>query len=256
MIHPTALIDPTARLAEDVEVGPFAIIGAGVEIDAGSRVEGHAIIQGPTRIGRDNRVHPFCVIGGDPQDKKYGGERTTLVIGDGNTFREHVTVSRGTVQDTGETRIGDHNWIMASVHIAHDCRIGSHIVMANNATLAGHVQIDDWAVIGGLTGIHQFCRIGAHAFVGMGCQINADVPPYVLVAGHYASPRGINSEGLRRRGFPAETIATIKRAYRTVYIGGTPLAEAIQRLRELAGESDEVAAMLAFIERSQRALLR
>lgn len=256
MIHPNAQVDPRATLASDVAVGPFSVIGPDVEIGDGTVIGPHVVIQGPTRIGRDNRFHPFAVIGGDPQDKKYGGEVTSLEIGDGNTFREYVTVSRGTAQDRGVTWIGDRNWIMASVHIAHDCRIGNDVVMANCATLAGHVTIGDWAVIGGLTGIHQFCRIGEHAFVGMGCQINADVPPFVLVAGHYARPRGVNSEGLRRRGFTPEKIAAIKRAYRAVYVSGKPLAEIRERLAEIAAESGEVAAMLRFIEASERSLLR
>ncbi len=256
MIHPSAVVDPRAELSEAVEIGPFCVIGPDVEIDAGTRLDAHVVVHGPTRIGRDNRFHPFSAIGGDPQDKKYAGEPTRLAIGDGNVFREHVTVSRGTAQDEGLTSIGDRNWIMAAVHIAHDCRIGSDVVMANNATLAGHVRIEDWVILGGLCGIHQFCRIGAHAFIGMGCLINADVPPYLMVAGHYARPRGINGEGLKRRGFEPETIAAIKRAYRAVYVSGQPLAEARERLRELGESHAEVAEMLRFIEHSERSLLR
>lgn len=256
MIHPSAIVDPEARLADGVSVGAFSIIGAGVEVGEGTRIDSHVVLEGPTHIGCDNRFHAFSVIGGAPQDKKYAGERTTLTIGNGNTFREHVTISRGTVQDAGVTTIGDDNWIMAAVHIAHDCRIGSHIVMANNATLAGHVVVDDWAIIGGLTGIHQYCRIGAHAFVGMGCQINGDVPPFVMVAGHYARPRGINSEGLKRRGFAPHSVSAIKRAYRALYVSGRPLAEALQQLRESASDSAEVGDMLNFIEASDRSLLR
>jgi UDP-N-acetylglucosamine acyltransferase len=256
MIHPSAIVDSEARLADGVSVGAFSIIGAGVEVGEGTRIDSHVVLEGPTRIGRDNRFHAFSVIGGAPQDKKYAGEPTTLTIGNGNTFREHVTISRGTVQDAGVTTIGDDNWIMAAVHIAHDCRIGSHIVMANNATLAGHVVVDDWAIIGGLTGIHQYCRIGAHAFVGMGCQINGDVPPFVMVAGHYARPRGINSEGLKRRGFAPHSVSAIKRAYRALYVSGRPLAEALQQMHEAASDSAEVADMLKFIENSDRSLLR
>lgn len=256
MIHPGALIDPLARLAEGVQVGAFCVIGPDVEIDVGTRIDPHVVIQGPARIGRDNRFHSFCVIGGDPQDMKYGGERTGLEIGDRNVFREYVTVSRGTVQDAGVTRIGSDNLIMASAHVAHDCRIGDHVVMANNATLAGHVVIEDWVILGGLTGVHQFCRIGKHAFIGMGSLINADVPPYVMVAGHYARPRGINSEGLKRRGFSPASISAIRRAYKVVYVSGKPLADARETLAGMAGECEEVAAMLRFIDSRERPLLR
>lgn len=256
MIHPNALIDPTARLAEGVQVGAFCVIGADVEIGAGTRIDSHVVVQGPARVGRDNRFHSFCVIGGDPQDKKYAGERTSLEIGDRNVFREYVTVSRGTVQDDGTTRIGNDNWIMASVHVAHDCQIGNHIVMANNATLAGHVVVEDWVILGGLTGVHQFCRIGEHAFIGMGSQINADVPPYLMVAGPYAQPRGINSQGLKRRGFSPESISAVKRAYRAVYVSGKPLDQACATLAKMAGECEEVAALLRFIDSRERPLLR
>lgn len=256
MIHPSAVVDPRARLAGAVEVGPFSVIGPEVEIGAGTRIGAHVVIEGATRIGRDNRIHPFCVLGGAPQDKKYAGEPTRLEIGDRNAIREYVTISRGTAQGGGVTRVGDDTWIMAHVHIAHDCRIGNQVVMANCATLAGHVQIGDWAILGGLVGVHQFCRIGAHAFIGMGSQINADVPPYVMVAGEYGRPRGINSEGLKRRGFPPETLAAIRRAYRALYLSGLPLADARARLAELAGSSAEVRALLDFIEGGERSLLR
>lgn len=256
MIHPTAQIDPAARLAEDVHVGAFCVIGPDVEIGAGTRIAPHVVIEGPTRIGRDNRFFSFSAIGGEPQDKKYAGEPTRLEIGDGNTFREYVTVNRGTTQDGGITRVGNDNWVMAYVHIAHDCQVGDHCILANNATLAGHVTLDDWVILGGFAGIHQFCKIGAHAFIGMGSLINADVPPYVMVAGHYARPRGINAEGLKRRGFSPERISAIKRAYRALYVSGQPLAEALEKLAGTTADAPDVQAMLDFIERSGRSLLR
>ena len=255
-IHPSALIDPAARLEEGVSVGPFTVIGAGVEIGAGSRIGSHCVIAGPTRIGRDNTIHAHASLGGQPQDKKHRGEPTRLEIGDGNTFFEFTTVSRGTVDGGGVTRVGSDNWIMAYAHIAHDCVVGDHCVLANNATLAGHVVLEDWVILGGFVGIHQFCRVGAHAFIGMGSLVNADVPPFVIAADQYAVPRGINVEGLKRRGFEPERIATIKRAYRALFMSGTPLAAAKQQLAEAADGSEDVARMLAFIEKSERGLLR
>ncbi len=256
MIHPSAVVDPSARLAGSVQVGAYAVIGADVEIGEGTTVGPHAVIEGPTRIGRDNRIFQFASVGAEPQDKKYAGERSELVIGDRNTIREFTTLNRGTGEGGGTTRIGDDNWIMAYVHIAHDCRVGNHVVFANNATLAGHVEVGDHVILGGFTGVHQFCRIGAHAFAGMGSLINADVPPFVMVAGSYARPRGINSEGLKRRGFDSDRIGAIRRAYRTVYLGGNPLEQARAQLAEQARSSDDVAGMLDFIERSERSLAR
>jgi len=255
-VHATAVVDPGARLAADVEVGAYAVIGADVEIGAGTRIGPHCVIQGPTRIGRDNHVHAHAALGGDPQDKKFAGERGELVIGDRNTIREFTTFSRGTGDGGGVTRVGDDNWIMAYVHIAHDCIVGNQTIFANNATLAGHAEVGDWAILGGFAGVHQFCKIGAHAFIGMGSLINADVPPFVMVADRYAEPRGINAEGLKRRGFDATRIAAIKRAYRALYMSGRPLAEAKVDLAEGARDSDDVRAMLEFIEASQRGLLR
>jgi len=255
-VHATAVVDPGARLAADVEVGAYAVIGADVEIGAGTRIGPHCVIQGPTRIGRDNHVHAHAALGGDPQDKKFAGERGELVIGDRNTIREFTTFSRGTGDGGGVTRVGDDNWIMAYVHIAHDCIVGNQTIFANNATLAGHAEVGDWAILGGFAGVHQFCKIGAHAFIGMGSLINADVPPFVMVADRYAEPRGINAEGLKRRGFDATRIAAIKRAYRALYMSGKPLAEAKVDLAEGARDSDDVRAMLEFIEASQRGLLR
>jgi len=255
-IHPSALIDPKARLEEGVSVGPFTVIGAEVEIGAGTRIGSHCSIEGPTRIGRDNTIHAHASLGGAPQDKKHKGEPTRLEIGDRNTIFEFTTFSRGTVDGGGVTRVGNDNWIMAYAHIAHDVVVGNHCILANNATLAGHVVVEDWAILGGFAGIHQFCRIGAHAFIGMGSLVNADVAPFVIVADQYAVPRGINAEGLKRRGFEAERIAAIKRAYRAVFMSGAPLAEAKAQLAEAAIGSEDAARMLAFIEKSERGLLR
>src|SRR6185312_2453963 len=241
-IHPTAIVDPGARLADDVIVGPLAVIGAEVEIGPGCRVDAHAFLQGPTRIGRDNHIGAFASIGGDPQDKKYQGERSELVIGDGNTFHEFVTINRGTGEGGGATRIGDDNWIMAYAHVAHDCHIGSHTTFANSATLAGHVEVGDHVVLGGFAGVHQFCKIGAHAFAAMYSAINRDVPPFIYVAGQFAVPRGVNAEGLKRRGFDAERIGAIKRAYRTLYMSHKTLEEARTALAGQAAASDDVRA--------------
>ncbi|WP_417472793.1 acyl-ACP--UDP-N-acetylglucosamine O-acyltransferase [Luteimonas mephitis] len=256
-VHPAAAIDPSARIGSGVEIGAFTVIGAGVEIGDGTRIGPHCSIHGPTRIGRDNRIHGHAAIGGDPQDKKYGGERVELVIGDGNVIREFVTINRGTAGGGGVTRIGDDNWLLAYTHVAHDCQVGSHCVFSNNSTLAGHVEIGDWVIMSGFAGIHQFCRIGAHAFIGMGALVNGDVPPYLMVASEdYGRPRGINSEGLKRRGFDADRIAAIKRAYRAVYVAGGSLADARQKLAEIAAGSDDVRAFLDFIEGGERPLAR
>ena len=256
MIHPTALIDPAAKLGVDVSVGAYAIIGAQVEIGDRTSIGPHCVITGPTRIGRDNRIHSHAALGGDPQDKKFHGEHAELIIGDRNTIREFTTFSRGTSDGGGVTRVDNDNWIMAYVHIAHDCHVGSHTIFANNATLGGHATIEDWVILGGFVGIHQFCKIGAHAFVGMGSLVNADVPPFVMIADKYAEPRGINSEGLKRRGFDPDRIAAIKRAYRSIYMSGKPLVDAKSELAESAQASDDVRQMLAFIEASQRGLQR
>ncbi len=256
-IHPSASIDPAARLGSDVRVGAFTSIGADVEIGDGSVVGPHCSITGATRIGRGNHIVGHAAIGGDPQDKKFKGERTELVIGDRNTIREFVTLNRGTGDGGGVTRIGDDNWLLAYTHVAHDCSIGNFCVFSNNSTLAGHVQIGDWVIMSGFAGVHQFCRIGAHAFLGMGVLVSGDVPPYTMVATEaQGRPRGINSEGLKRRGFDADRISAIKRAYRTLYVAGLPLAEAKQQLAEQARDSADVRALLDFIESGERPLLR
>lgn len=255
-VHASAIVDPRARVDASVEIGPYAIVGADVVIGAGSRVGAHCVIEGPTEIGRDNHIHAHAAVGGAPQDKKYAGEPTLLKIGNGNTIREFVTINRGTVQGGGVTTIGDDNWIMAYVHIAHDCVVGNHTILANSVTLAGHVTIHDHAILGGFSLIHQFCKVGAHAFTGMGSKINCDVPPYVIVGSDMSVPRGINSEGLKRRGFSAEQIGAIKRAYKTLYLSGLPLREAREKLAEQAASAPEVALLVEFIDRSERSILR
>lgn len=238
-IHPTAIVDPTAQLDDDVEVGPYAVIGPSVRLGAGCRILAHATVDGPTALGRDNVVHPHAAIGGPPQDKKYRGEPTSLEIGDGNTFRECVTVNRGTTQDAGITRIGHRNWIMAYVHVAHDCLIGSDTILANTTNLGGHVELGDWVILGGCTQVHQFCKIGPHAMTGTGTIVLHDVPPYVMASGNPSSAHGLNTEGLRRRGFERETIEMLRRAYRTLYRSGLTLQQARSALAtELSGLLD------------------
>ena len=256
MIHATAIVDPGARIGAGVSIGAYSVIGAGVEIGEGTTIGPHVVIEGATRIGRDNRIFQFASIGAIPQDKKFGGEKSELIIGDRNLIREFVTLNRGTGEGGGATRIGNDNWIMAYVHVAHDCTVGNHTIFSNNATLAGHVTIGDYAILSGFSGVHQFCRIGAHAFIGMGCLINGDVPPFVMMAADYGRPRGINAEGLKRRGFDAGRIGAIKRAYRTLYLGKRSLTEAREELTALAADSKDVAVMLEFIEGSERALVR
>ncbi|MBS7456342.1 acyl-ACP--UDP-N-acetylglucosamine O-acyltransferase [Coralloluteibacterium stylophorae] len=256
MIHPTAQIDPAAELGADVHVGAFSVIGANVRIGDGTHIGAHCVVLGPTRIGRDNRVHAFAAIGGDAQDKKFHGERAELVIGDRNHIREFVTINRGTEGGGGITRIGDDNWIQAYAHVAHDCCVGNHVIMSNNATIAGHVEVGDHAILSGFAGVHQFCRIGAHAFIGMGCLVNGDVPPFVMVADEYGRPRGINAEGLKRRGFDAERIGAIRRAYRTLYMSGLPRAEAMTALHAAAEDSDDVRGFVDFLATAGRPLAR
>lgn len=257
LIHPTAVVDPAAKLAADVRVGAFTLIGPQVEIGEGTQIGPHCSVQGPARIGRNNRFVGHAAIGGDPQDKKFAGERTELLIGDNNLIREFVTINRGTGGGGGITTIGNDNWMLAYTHVAHDCHVGNHCVFSNNTTLAGHVVVGDFVIISGFSGAHQFCRIGAHAFLGMGALTNGDVPPFTMVGSDsLGRPRGINSEGLKRRGFSPERIAAIKRAYRTLYVAGLPLAEAKQELADQARNSEDVRNMLEFIEHTERPLLR
>jgi len=257
MIHPTALVGPSAVIGVNVSIGAYSVIGAEVEIGDGTVIGPHAVIEGPTKIGRDNRIAQFASLGGDPQDMKFKGERTELVIGDRNMIREFVTINRGTGEGGGITRIGNDNWLLAYVHIAHDCQVGNHTIFSNYSALAGHVEVGDWAVFAGYSGAHQFCKVGAYSFIGMGCLLGSDVPPFVMMANEkHGRPRTINSEGLKRRGFDASRISAIKRAYRTLYTAGLSLAEAREKLVVQAQESDDVRAMLDFIDRSERALAR
>lgn len=255
-VHATAIVSEQAVIADDVEIGPYAVIGDDVEVGAGTRIGSHVVVNGPTRIGVDNRIYQFASIGDDPQDKKYAGEPTRLIIGDRNTIREYCTLSRGTAQDRQETVVGNDNWIMAYVHIAHDCVVGDNCIMANNATLAGHVEVGDWAILGGFTGVHQFCKIGAHSFLGMFSAINRDVPAYTMVSGQPAAPKGINSEGLKRRDFDAEQIRNIKNAYRAVYRQNKKLAEAIDEIAEAARTQPELTVFLESLRSSERGLVR
>ena len=255
-IHPTAIIDPKAELDSSVEIGAYSVIGPDVRIDRGTTIGSHVTIDGPTTIGKQNRVFQFASLGAAPQDKKYAGEPTTLEIGDGNTIREFCTFNRGTVQDKGATRIGNDNWIMAYVHIAHDCQIGDHTIFANNSSLAGHVDVDDYAILGGFTLIHQFCKIGAHIITAVGSVVFKDIPPYVTAAGYDAKPHGINSEGLKRRGFSAETVMQIKRAYKTLYRNGLTLEEAKRQLQQQAATCAELGILLEFLGASTRGIVR
>jgi len=256
MVHATAQIAEGVKLGADVDIGAYSVIAADVEIGDGSVLGPHVVVNGPTRIGRGNHIHAFAAIGGDPQDKKFEGERSELIIGDRNRIREFVTINRGTGQGGGATRIGDDNWIMAYVHIAHDCQVGNHTVFSNNATLAGHVVIGNHVILSGFSGVHQFCRIGEHAFIGMGCLVNGDVPPFVIMANEYGRPRGINTEGLKRRGFSPERIAGIRRAYKVLYMSGLQLSEAREELARIAAEAPDVATMIEFLERAQRPIVR
>ncbi len=260
MIHPTALIDPAARIGANVRIGAYSLVGPFVEIGDDCEIGHHCVIEGHTRIGQGNRIFSFNAIGGEPQDKKYAGEPTQLEIGERNTIREYCTFNTGTVQDGGITRMGNDNWIMAYVHVAHDCQIGNHTIMANNATLAGHVTVDDYAILGGFVGIHQFCHIGAHVILGISSVIRQDVPPYLTIAGNPAAPYGINSEGLKRRGFSADAIAALKRAYKSLYRQGLSLTEAQAKIAAEIEAHPELAPalspFLAFISQSERGILR
>lgn len=256
MIHPRAIVADGAKLGEGVEIGPYAIVGEQVEVGDGCSIGPHAVITGRTRIGAGTRIFQFASIGDEPQDKKYAGEDSALEIGRDNTIREYVTINRGTADGGGVTRIGDGNWIMAYSHIAHDCQVGSHCVLANGATLAGHVIVGDHVTFAGFSGAHQFCQIGAHAFLGMYGGVGQDVPAYVMISGRPPRPRGINAEGLKRRGFTAAQVRNIREAYRIVYRNGLGQEEALAELRRRVPEQPELADFIATIERSQRGLLR
>lgn len=255
-IHPTAIVDPGARLAPDVSVGPYSIIAAGVEIGAATRIGPHVVIGGPTRIGARNVIYQFCSIGEAPQDKKYAGEPTRLEIGDDNTIREFCTLNRGTTQDAGVTRIGNGNWIMAYVHLAHDCQVGNHTIFANNAQLAGHVHVGDHAILGGFTVVHQFCRIGAHSITAMGTILLQDLPPYVMASGNAAEPHGINAEGLRRRGYSAAAIAAVKRAYKTLYKSGLSFEQARAQIATEASAQPALQPLAEFLASPGRGVIR
>ena len=260
LIHPTALVEPGAELAEGVAVGPYTVIGPRVRVGARTRIAAHCVIEGDTTIGEDCAIFQFASLGAVPQDKKYAGEATRLEIGARNTIREFCTFNIGTAQDRGVTTIGDDNWIMAYVHIAHDCVVGHQTILANNATLAGHVHVGDWAIVGGLTGVHQFTHIGAHVMAGFGSHIAQDVPPFMMVDGHPLAVRGLNVEGLRRRGFSAERIALLKQAYRLLYREGLTLAAAITQIDELANthpEAEEDLTLLGdFLRGATRGIVR
>ena len=255
-IHETALVDEAAELADDVEVGAFSIIGPLVKIGPGSRIGPHVVVTGRTTIGSNTRIFQFCSIGEEPQDKKYDGEDTELIIGDNNTIRELCTFSRGTVQEGGKTIIGNNNWIMACVHIAHDCVLGDNIIMANNASLAGHVTVGDWAILSGYSLIHQFCSVGEHSFTSFASHVNQSIPPYVTVSGEKARAKGVNTEGLRRRGYSPEQIQQVRRAYKVLYRSGLPLEEARAKLEEMAEEHEEIVPWIDFLETTEKSFIR
>jgi UDP-N-acetylglucosamine acyltransferase len=259
-IHPTALVDRQAQLDGDVDVGPYAIVGPRVRIGAGSTIGAHAVLAGRTTIGRGNRIFPHAALGGTPQDKKYAGEDTELVIGDGNTIREFCTFNTGTVQGGGVTRIGSDNWVMAYAHVAHDCRLGDHCIVANAVTLGGHVEIGDWVILGGLTGVHQFVRIGSHAMTGGGTILLQDLPPFVICNGNPAAAHGLNTEGLKRRGFTPDAIVVLRAAYKAIYKEGLTAAAACDRIEELAettsAATEELLALAAFVRASTRGIVR
>jgi UDP-N-acetylglucosamine acyltransferase len=255
-IHPTAIVDPKARVGAGVSIGAYSIIGADVEIGDGTWIGPHVVINGPTRIGSHNKIHQFASLGEAPQDKKYNGEPTQLVIGDRNIIREYVTMNRGTPSGGGVTRVGNDGLFMAYIHIAHDCQIGDKVIFSNNASLAGHVHVGDQVILSGFTLVHQFCSIGAHAFTGMGSGISKDVPPYLMVAGNPAEPHGINKEGLKRRGFTPQSIQTLRQAYKVLYRSGLSLEEATVRLKEMAETCAELKPFVEFMDNSKRSIVR
>lgn len=256
MIHQTAIIHPGASIAADVEVGAYTIVGPQVEIGAGTWIGPHVMITGHTRVGKNNRIYQFSSLGEIPQDKKYQGESTRLELGDGNTIREFCTFNVGTAQDAGVTRLGDDNWIMAYVHLAHDCQVGDHTIFANNAQLAGHVHVGDYAILGGFTAVHQYCHIGAHSITGVGSVVLQDIPPYVTASGNTAKPYGINTEGLKRRGFSSDTLTRLKRAYKTLYKSGLTLEQAKREISAQLAECPELGPLVDFLSSSTRGIIR
>lgn len=260
MIHATAVIDPKAELDSSVSVGPYTVIGAGVRIGAGTSVGPHCVIEGPTTIGRDNKIFQFSSLGAAPQDKKYAGEPTQLIVGDRNTIREFCTMNRGTVQDDGITALGDDNWIMAYVHLAHDCKVGNRVIMANNAQLAGHVHVGDWAILGGFTAVHQFVHIGAHSMTGLGSILFQDLPPFIMAAGNIAEARSFNLEGLKRRGFTPEQLNAVKQMYRLLYRRGLTVDQAQIEMAGLQASHpearDTIQLMLDFLKTATRGIIR
>jgi UDP-N-acetylglucosamine acyltransferase len=256
LIHPQAIIDPSAKLADGVSVGPFSVIGADVSIGQGTEIGPHVVVGGPTVIGCENKIYAFASVGCDPQDKKYNGEPTRLEIGDRNVIRENCTISRGTVQDEGVTRIGNDNLVMAYVHIAHDCQIGNEVILANSVTLAGHVEVEDFSILGGFTLVHQFCKVGAHCFTAMNSVISKDVLPFTMISGHMAKPHGLNVEGLKRRGFTSETIRQLRKAYRIIYRSNLTLDQAISKLESMTDACPEIGQLLNFLQRVTRGIVR
>jgi len=256
VIHPTAIIDPAAKVAADVKIGAYSVIGPNVEIAAGCKIASHVVINGPTKLGQNNKIYQFSSIGEDPQDKKFAGEATLLEIGDNNLIRENCTINRGTVQGGGVTKIGGNNWIMAYVHVAHDCIIGDDNIFANNASLAGHVVIDDFVILGGFTLVSQFNYIGSHAFSAMGSVISRNIPPYVLVSGHMAKPVGVNVEGLKRRDFSDGQIKNIRQAYKLTYRSGLRIEEAEQKLQQIEQEKTEITYFVDFLNKQQGGIIR
>ena len=255
-IHPTAIVHPAAQFGRGVVVGPYSIVGEHVEIGDDTVIGPHVVVSGHTRIGRENRIFQFCSIGEQPQDKKYAGEPTRLEIGDRNTIRESCTFNCGTVQDAGVTRLGNDNWIMAYVHVAHDCQVGNQTIFANSTQLAGHVHVGDWAILGGFTGVHQFVRVGAHSFTAVGCVLLQDLPPFVIAAGNPGVPRSINAEGLKRRGFPAASVAAVKRAYKTLYKSAMKLDEARAAIETELAAVPELALLTDFLAAPGRGIIR
>jgi UDP-N-acetylglucosamine acyltransferase len=256
VIHQTAIVDPSARIAPDVEIGPWTLIGPDVEIDSGTWVGPHVVINGPCRIGKNNKIFQYASLGEIPQDKKFQGEKTFLVIGDNNVIREFCTFNRGTAQDHLTTKIGNDNLFMAYVHIAHDCQVGDHTIFANNASLAGHVIVEDYAILGGFSGVFQSCRVGAHSFSSMGSMIDKDIPPFVKVSGYYAKPFGLNTVGMQRRGFAAETILCLRRAYKIIYRKGLTINQAVEQLSEMLEVCPDVKMFIDFITDSSRGIVR